>query len=149
MLSIVMTLHLLTALIWVGGMFFAHMALRPVAASLLEPPQRLPLLHGVLGRFFSWVWGCVLSILGSGLWLFIGPLGARGGLYIHAMMGLGLLMALIFFFIYFYPYRRMGAALAAGRIPVAGDQMALIRRLIGFNLLLGLLTTLLAGLKIA
>jgi len=36
-------LHFLATVIWVGGMFFAYMALRSVAASLLEPAQRLPL----------------------------------------------------------------------------------------------------------
>ena len=37
-MAIAIPLHLLAAVIWVGGMFFAYMALRPVAASLLEPP---------------------------------------------------------------------------------------------------------------
>ena len=149
MLSIALTLHLLASVVWVGGMFFAHMALRPVAAGLLEPPQRLPLLHGVLSRFFPWVWLAVLIILVTGFWIFLGPFGANAGLYVHLMMGIGSLMALIFFFIYFVPFARMGAALRSGEIPVAGAQMALIRRLIGVNLVLGLLATLLAGLKIA
>ena len=42
-MAIAIALHLLAAVIWVGGMFFAYMALRPAAASLLEPPLRLPL----------------------------------------------------------------------------------------------------------
>ena len=42
-MSVTITLHLLSAVIWVGGMFFAYMVLRPAAATLLEPPQRLPL----------------------------------------------------------------------------------------------------------
>ena len=43
-MSVAITLHLLAALIWVGGMFFAHMALRPAVNTMLEPPQRLPLV---------------------------------------------------------------------------------------------------------
>ena len=33
-------LHVLAVVIWVGGMYFAHQMLRPVAADLLAPPQR-------------------------------------------------------------------------------------------------------------
>ncbi|WP_343074980.1 hypothetical protein [sulfur-oxidizing endosymbiont of Gigantopelta aegis] len=50
--SLAFTLHLLSAVIWVGGMFFAHMILRPSAVEQLEPPQRLPLWVAVFGRFF-------------------------------------------------------------------------------------------------
>ena len=45
--SLLLTLHLLAAVIWVGGMFFAYACLRPVAASLFEPPQRLTLWRSV------------------------------------------------------------------------------------------------------
>ena len=47
-----LAIHLLLALLWVGGMFFAYLVLRPVAATELEPPQRLPLWRGVFSRFF-------------------------------------------------------------------------------------------------
>ena len=36
--SIWLLVHLLGVIVWVGGMFFAHMALRPSAAEVLEPP---------------------------------------------------------------------------------------------------------------
>ena len=38
--SLVYTLHVLAALIWVGGMFFAWMILRPAAVAALEGPAR-------------------------------------------------------------------------------------------------------------
>ena len=56
-MPIAITLHLLAAVVWVGGMFFAYVALRPVAASLLPPPLRLPLWSQTVARFFPWVWG--------------------------------------------------------------------------------------------
>ncbi len=143
MMSVAITLHLFATIVWVGGMFFAHMALRPAASQLLEPPQRLPLLHGVLGRFFPWVWISIVLILGSGYWIFLGILGGQAALHVHLMQGTGLLMVAIFCFIYFVPYRRMGTALKSGDLPVAGARMALIRRLIGINLILGLGTALL------
>ena len=68
-MNIALSLHIIAVVIWVGGMLFAHMALRPVAASQLEPPVRLKLWVGVFGRFFPWVWVCIAVILVSGFWI--------------------------------------------------------------------------------
>ena len=113
-MSLAVTLHVLFVTIWVGGMFFAHQCLRPVAAAQLEPPQRLPLWVGVFGRFFPWVWGSVLTILLSGLWVIFFVYGGFKGLalYVHIMFALGLIMMGIFTFLYFTPYRLLKAAVA-------------------------------------
>ena len=147
-MSLALTLHLLATLVWVGGMFFAHMALRPAANEKLDPPQRLPLLQAVLDRFFRWVWLAILLILGSGYWIFFGIWGGQAGLYVHLMQGLGLLMVGLFLYLYFVPYRAMGAALAEGDLPAAGARMARIRKVIGVNLMLGLVTTVIASSKL-
>ena len=42
-MRIALWLHLLATVVWVGGMFFAHVALRPAVAAL-PPPVRLPLV---------------------------------------------------------------------------------------------------------
>ncbi len=144
-MSLALTLHLLAAIVWVGGMFFAHMALRPAANALLEPPQRLPLMKQVFDGFFPWVWGAVLSILASGFWLLFVPFNGEAKASVWAMTLIGTLMAVIFIFIYARPYQLMGQALSAGELPKAGGAMALIRRLIGINLILGLLVTVLAA----
>ncbi len=141
------TFHLLGTLVWVGGMFFAHMALRPAANSLLEPPQRLPLLYGVLSRFFPWVWVAIVAILISGYWVFLVLMGGKAALSVHLMQGVGLLMVGIYTYIYFGPFQRMGRALQGGELAAAGQAMARIRRLIGTNLVLGLTATLLGVLK--
>jgi uncharacterized membrane protein len=140
---IAITLHLLAAVIWVGGMFFAYMALRPVAASLLEPAQRLPLWSQTFGRFFPWVWGAVILLLATGLWMVISVLGGFGqvGFYIHLMAGLGILMMLLFMHVFFAPYRRLKQALAANDMPEAGRRLAQIRVIIAINLTLGLIVT--------
>lgn len=143
-MTVALVTHLLGVIVWVGGMFFAHMALRPAAAELLQPPQRLPLLKGVLDRFFRWVWVSIAAILASGYWIFLGQWKGQAGLHVHLMQGTGLLMICVFLFIYFAPYRRMGTALAAGELAAAAIEMALIRRLIGINLILGLLTSVIA-----
>ena len=48
------SLHILAAIVWIGGMFFAVLVLRP-AAGPLEPPDRLALWRRVFARFFPWV----------------------------------------------------------------------------------------------
>ncbi len=142
MLGAAVLLHVIAVVIWVGGMFFAYMALRPVAASLLEPPQRLPLWVGVFGRFFPWVWVSIGVILATGLWMIFAVLGGMGAvaLYVHAMFGLGLLMMLIFLHVFFAPYGRLKRAVAAQDWPAGGKALAQIRMLVGINTLIGLLT---------
>jgi uncharacterized membrane protein len=144
MMALTLTLHLLAVIIWVGGMFFAHMALRPAVNELLQPPQRLPLMLKVFDGFFPWVWGSVVLILGSGYWMMFTIYGAGIPLSQWLMAVLGTVMAVIFVFIYGVPYRRMTVALGRTELPKAGAAMALIRRLIGINLSLGLLISVLA-----
>lgn len=147
-MAIALTLHLLSAVIWVGGMFFAYMALRPVAASLLEPPLRLTLWAQVFTRFFPWVWAAVILLLGTGLWLIFAVYGGmkQSGLHIHIMLLLGLIMMLIFFHIYFAPFRRLKQAVAEQNWPTGGEKLAQIRKLIAVNLSLGLLIVVIATL---
>lgn len=138
-MSWALTIHLLAAVIWVGGMFFAHMALRPAANSVLEPPQRLPLMNAVFGHFFPWVWGVVLAILGSGFWLMFTFFGGGIPLYQWVMAVLGSLMALIFIALYSLPYQQLRRALYQAQLPQAAAALVKIRRMIGLNLILGLL----------
>ena len=134
------TLHLLAVVIWVGGMFFAWMALRPVAATLLEPPLRMPLWSQTFTRFFPWVWASVIALPATGYWMIINVFGGFQGLalYIHIMQGAGLLMIAIFLHVFFAPYRRLRKAVATGDLAAAGKALGQIRRLIGINLLIGL-----------
>jgi uncharacterized membrane protein len=133
-------LHVLSVVVWVGGMFFAYMALRPVAASLLEPPQRLTLWVGVFGKFFPWVWVSVALILLTGLHMLRVFGGASAPLYALAMLGLGVAMILIFAHVFFSPYRKLKRAVAAQDWKAGGAALGQIRMLIGINLSLGLLT---------
>ena len=145
-MSIALTLHLLSAVIWVGGMFFAYVAQRPVAAALLEPPLRLPLWSQTFARFFPWVWAAVVLLPATGYWMIFGPFGgfAMTPVFVHIMQALGIVMILIFLHVYFAPYRRLQRAVAAREYAAAGAQLAQIRRLIGINLALGLVTIIVA-----
>ena len=69
-----LTLHILGAVVWVGGMFAAYVCLRP-AAGALEPPQRLELWRAFFAKFFPWVWVSVLLLLVSGYWMLLTSFG--------------------------------------------------------------------------
>lgn len=138
-MQILILLHILATVIWVGGMFFAHQCLRPVVLAQLEPPQRLRLWNGVFGRFFPWVWLSVATLIGTGQALVVFMGGMAAVAYpIHLMVAVGYLMAAIFAFIYFVPYARLRQAVAAQDWPEAGKALNLIRKLVMTNLVLGL-----------
>ena len=138
--AIAVILHALSAVVWVGGMFFAHQALRP-AAVVLEPGPRLLLWARVLGRFFAWVIGAVLLLLVSGFAMVFDVFGGFGGvgLYIQLMMGIGILMMLLFFHLYFAPWRRFQAAVGRQDWAEGGRQLGQIRSIVTLNLILGLI----------
>jgi len=146
-MAFALTLHLLSAVIWVGGMFFAYMALRPVAAELLEPPLRLKLWRQVFGRFFVWVTIAVVLLLFTGLWMIFGVYGGMGNTrpYIHVMLLFGLIMMAIYGHLYFAPYQRLCKAVDVEDWPAAGNQLNTIRKMIAINLSLGLLVVAVAA----
>lgn len=139
-MSLSLFLHVLGVVVWVGGMFFAYMALRPVAASVLEPPQRLALWAGVFGKFFPWVWASVLLILLSGLHMLMAYGGAAAPHYALAMTALGVLMMLIFAHVFFAPYKKLKRAVGEQDWKTGAGALGQIRMLIGINLGIGLLT---------
>jgi uncharacterized membrane protein len=138
--------HIAAAVIWVGGMFFAYVALRP-SAGPLEPALRLPLWHRVFGRFFPWVWASILALLASGYGMvFLGFGGFRGvGLHVHVMQATGIIMIMLFLHLFFAPWKRFRSALAAGDLAAAGKHLDQIRMLVATNLVLGLVTVIVGG----
>ncbi|HSH28479.1 MAG TPA: CopD family protein [Thiohalobacter sp.] len=147
LMPVLISLHLLAAVVWIGGMFFAWMALRPVAASLLEPPLRLPLWSQTFAKFFPWVWLAVILLPVTGYWMLFDVFGGMGGagMHIHLMQGIGWLMILLFMHVFFAPYKRLRRAVATGDWPAGGQQLAMIRKLIGVNLTLGLVLVVIAA----
>lgn len=134
-------LHLYSVLIWVGGMFLAYTVLRPAALEVLEPPQRLRLWDAVLRRFFHLVWLALGILLVSGLYmiyLYGGVAHVPG--HVHAMLVLGVTMMVIYGYVFFLCYVPLSLHVAKQRWKEAGEQLVWIRRLVGLNLMLGLLT---------
>ncbi|MFY3386783.1 CopD family protein [Paracidovorax sp. MALMAid1276] len=137
-------LHVLSVIVWVGGMVFAHFFLRP-AALQLEPPERLRLMHEVLRRFFAAVSVAVLVVLGTGLWM-VGRVAKQtvqaGGSFAMPldwtiMAALGLVMMAIFGHIRFALFKRLQRAVAASDWPAGGQALAAIRTWVSVNLALG------------
>lgn len=140
------TLHLLAALIWVGGMFFAWMVLRP-ASGALQAPERLTLWLEVFRRFFVWVWIAVVALPITGLgMLHMGFSGFDGApRYVHVMIGLYLAMLALFLRIQALQLPAMRRAVANQDWPAAGAALGRIRRLVAFNLLIGMVVVALAA----
>ena len=134
-------LHTLAAVIWVGGMFFAHMILRPSVLSL-EPVVRLQLWCHIFSRFFVWVWLCIAVLLISGFAIVLFVQGGfyAAGIHVHAMTGLGLIMVANYFVLYFVLWPRFRREVDGANWQSAPQRLAAIRRLVTVNLILGLTT---------
>lgn len=143
------TVHVLSIILWIGGMVFAHFFLRPAVAQL-DAPMRLRLMHDVLGRFFQAVLVASLLTLASGVWM-LGRVAKQvvqaGGnfempLAWTVMAVLGVAMVAIFMHIRFALFRRLGQAVAASDGVAGGAALAQIRTWVSINLGLGVLVLL-------
>ena len=141
------SLHVLAALIWVGGMFFAWMILRPAAVTALEGPARLKLWVEVFQRFFVWVWIAVVVLPISG----VGLLQMRfngfetAPRYVQIMMGLYIVMTALFIRIQSLQLPELRKAVEAQAWADGAAVMGRIRRLVGCNLIVGLVLVAIAA----
>ena len=145
--AFIYSIHVLAALVWVGGMFFAWMVLRPAAGKALEGPARLKLWAEVFPRFFAWVWVAVIIL----------PIGGVGMIhmrfngfetaprYVQIMMGLYLVMTALFIRIQALQLPQLRKAVLAEDWPTGAATLGGIRRLVGINLLIGLLLVAIAS----
>ncbi|MBV9248575.1 MAG: CopD family protein [Acetobacteraceae bacterium] len=143
--SWLLALHLLCAVIWIGGMFFAYAVLRPSLVAI-DPTQRMLLHTQVFRRFFLVVWHAMPLIVLSGFAMLFGFYGGMEGVgwNVHVMLALGLIMSAVFVWLYFGPYARFRRTTDRARMTTNIDA---IRKLIGLNLILGLITVVVAALN--
>ena len=141
----VLAVHVLCAVVWVGGMFFAYVVLRPSLA-VLEPIQRIALHTQVFRRFFLVVWHAMPLILLSGYAVMFGRYGGPANVSwnINVMQTLGLIMSAVFLLIVFGPYARFRRTTDRA---TAAASINRVRQLIGLNLVLGIVTVIIAVLK--
>jgi len=137
--AIAIALHVVAAVVWVGGLFFAYVVLRPTTGTL-EPPIRLTLWAGVFKRFFPWVWMSIIILMVSGYWLifgwFKGFTSSPG--HVHVMHLLGWVMTLLFVYLYYKLYPAFRDAVQHENWPDAGAAMNRIRQIVLVNLILGI-----------
>jgi len=140
MTALALALHILGAVVWVGGMFAIYMSLRP-ALGTLEPPQRLKLMRVTFRTFFIWVWVAILLLLASGYWMVFVTFGGFAGarMHVHLMQGIGWVMILLFVWLFHDPWLKLKRAVDAQDWPTAGANLNRIRQIIAINLPLGLL----------
>jgi uncharacterized membrane protein len=130
-------LHLLAAMAWVGGMFFAYFCLRPSAAGVLEPPQRLPLWLATLTRFLGYMALAVPVVLATGLSMLLSVGFQAAPVGWHAMFAIGVTMAVVYAYIHLGLLPRLRAHCAASTWPAAAQVLNAIRQLVALNLTLG------------
>ena len=144
--AILKSIHLLSIIVWVGGMFFALYCLRPAAAAL-EPALRVGVMRDALGRFLNIAAGAVVLVLVSGAWMIAtaSRVSVRAGIGFnmpidwHVMVTLGVIMIAIFGYIRFAVYKQLEQAQVAQDWPAAGAALGRIRTLVLVNLVLALI----------
>ena len=130
-------IHLLSAIVWIGGMAFAVGCLRPAVAAL-APEDRQALMTRVLSRFLDWVALAVVGLWASGLGLFASTPIEMVPLSWWVMVAVAVVMTVVFCVL---KLRRLPALLRARK---AGDRAAAagilagMHRLVLANLGLGL-----------
>lgn len=134
------SLHVLAALVWVGGMFFAWMVLRPAAMTTLDGPARLKLWADVFKRFFVWVWVAVVILPVSGIGLMQMRFSGleTGPRYVQVMIGLYIVMVALFIRIQALKLPELRKAVETQDWSEGATVLSGIRRLVGINLLVGL-----------
>ena len=141
----VLAVHVLCVVIWVGGMFFAYVG-AAAQSRRIEPVQRIALHTQVFRRFFLVIWHAMPLILLSGFtMLFVFDGGAANAAWnINAMMLIGLIMSAVFVLIVFGPYARFRRTTERATAAACIDR---IRKLIGVNLVLGIITVVAAVMR--
>ena len=144
--AVLKLIHMLSLLVWVGGMLFVHCFLRP-ALRALPVEHGLVLMHQVLRRFFMAVVPAAALVLLSGVWMTgrAAGMAARAGLRFEMswswtlMMVLGMVMVLVFAGVRLGPYRRLAGAVIRQDWAAATPALVQIRHWLAFNLVLGLI----------
>lgn len=137
-------LHLVGVIAWVGGMFFAYFCLRPAAVEVLDPAKRLPLWSATFARFLPYTAIAVLVILATGITMLVQAGFRAAPVGWHAMLALGLLMAAVFAYVYLALFPKLRDRSVAADWPAAAQALNGIRRLVALNLVLGICTVIAA-----
>jgi uncharacterized membrane protein len=145
MYDLIKLLHLTAAIVWMGGMTFMLVALRPATLAVMEAQPRAVLMAAVWQRFFVAVLIAIVVLLASGGSMVRSTIKAAREATGHGVMpagwmvmtALGALMFLIFGHIYFAGFQKYRRAVAAAGWPAAAKAAAQIHPLMVTNFVLG------------
>ncbi|MCG2633381.1 MAG: hypothetical protein J4A00_00440 [Gammaproteobacteria bacterium] len=140
--AVVLGIHLLAAMFWVGGLLFAYLIVRPAVQGIIDPETRFQLWLTLFSRFLPMVWVAIGVLFGSGLWLTYAVYGGFGGVgpAIHTMIVSGVLMTLLFAYLFVVLYPGLRRSVVITDFAAAAGYLAGIRRIVAINSLLGLFT---------
>ena len=131
--GVVLAFHLLAIVLWVGGMAYALLVLRP-SLGLLDATPRMNVHLQTLRRFFRLVWHVMPIALLTGWSMLVFKEGgfAHAPWFVNTMQGLAIVMAVVFAWGFFAPYRRLRRA-----IRPTSSQLDAARAPLAINLALG------------
>lgn len=153
--TLIVFLHIISAVIWVGGMVAIRFAVHQSLAQIADPKLRLERAAHTLKRFFTIVWPFVLVLITTAVFMSVG-LGFRAAamdasgnvindyamsLYktIHIKEAIWLVMALNLAVMTFRR-RKAEIALREGNIEVAKEALGLIAQyMVPVNIVLGVI----------
>lgn len=145
MYELMKLLHLAAAIVWMGGMTFMLVALRPATLAVMEAQPRAVLMAAVWQRFFAAVLIAIVVLFATGGAMFGSAVKAAreangyGAVPLGwmVMTAIGGLMFAIFGHIYFAGFRRFRRAVAAAEWRAAARAAAQIHPLMVTNFILG------------
>lgn len=141
MIATLLSFHIVAAILWIGGLLFLLLVLRPALASL-PGPAALGVMRRVLERFLRLVWICAAALVltgYAGVFLMFGGF-ASAGLHIRIMHATGMTMVVLFLLLWIGPWRQFRRHFDAGDLEAATKALRSIRQIATINLILGLIT---------
>ena len=146
LMTVLLALHVVAATVWVGGMFFAYVILRPSVGGIEPATERPKLWRRVFDRFFLYVSISVVTLFATGYGIIFLVYGGFAGLgfHIHLMNLTGLIMFAAYGHLRFAAWPKFRNAVDDGDFETAGKRLNLMRYIIAVNLGLGWITILTA-----
>lgn len=138
--QLIVFLHILSAIIWVGGMIAIRVAVHPTMQSIENPQVKLGKTLEIMGRLFNLVIPFILLLLVTAIIMAIGLNFKGTNLYTTVLIKEGIWTVMSINFIYMYSKRAKAQKLFnEGALPKAKEQVNKIPNfLLPLNIALGI-----------
>ena len=138
--GLVLAIHILAVIIWLGGLFFLVVVLGPSAKSL-DAAAAPSFWHRTLSHSLAWGWVSLVAIVGTGVALVFLVFGGYGGHVpnIHRVnMAIGIPAIALYGYTSLMPWRQFGHAARSNDRVVAAKKLHQVRTLLATILVLAL-----------